>query len=86
MGRIEFDYSKLRGRIREKFGSYKNLDPHISFSTVSLSNKLNNKTYFNNSEMIELAKALEIEDEELSVYFLSLTVRKDKHTHSRKTY
>ena len=74
MGRIEFDYSKLRGRIREKFGSYKNLDPHISFSTVSLSNKLNNKTYFDNSEMIELAKALEIEAEDLNEYFFNLIV------------
>lgn len=46
MNRIEFDYSKLRGRIREKFGSYKNLAPHISFTTVSLSNKLNNKSYY----------------------------------------
>ena len=68
MERIEFDYSKLRGRIREKFGSYKNLDPHISFSTVSLSNKLNNKSYFDSREILELAEALEIEDE-LDVYF-----------------
>lgn len=78
MKRIEFDYSKLRGRIREKYGSYKNLSPKISFSVVSLSNKLNNKTYFDSSEILELAEALGIEDVELNVYFFNLKVRKDE--------
>lgn len=78
MNRVEFDYSKLRGRIREKFGSYKKLAPHISFTTVSLSNKLNNKSYFDSPEILELAKALEIEDEELNAYFFNLIVRKDE--------
>ena len=74
MKRIEFDHSKLRGRIRERFGSYRNLDSHISFTTVSLSNKLNNKTYFDSREIIELAEALEIEAEDLNEYFFNLIV------------
>lgn len=78
MERVEFDYSKLRGRIREKYGSYKNLAPNISFSVVSLSNKLNNKTYFDSSEILELGKALELDDAKLNEYFFNLKVRKSE--------
>ena len=78
MERIEFDHSKLRGRIREKFGSYRELDSHISFTTVSLSNKLNNKSCFDSREILELAEALEIQDEELNVYFFNLKHKEKK--------
>lgn len=75
---IVFDYSKLRGRIREKFGSYEELGPNISFTTVTLSRKLNNKGYFGSNEIIELAKVLDIEVEEVTEYFFKVKVRKDE--------
>lgn len=76
--KLEFDYSKLRGRIREKFGTYERIDPYLSFTTITLSRKLNNKGYFGSDEIIELSKALEIEEEEMNEYFFNLIVRKDE--------
>ena len=73
---IKFDYSKLRGKIREKFGSYEKLDSEISFTTVTLSRKLNNKGYFGSNEIMELIKALGIEEEEVNEYFFNVKVRK----------
>ena len=75
---IKFDYSKLRGKIREKFGSYEKLDSEISFTTVTLSRKLNNKGYFGSNEIMELIEALDIEEEEVNEYFFNVKVRKNE--------
>lgn len=75
---IEFDYSKLRGKIREKFGSYEKLEPNISFTTVTLSRKLNSKGYFGSDEIMELVKVLNIEEKEVNEYFFNVKVRKDE--------
>ena len=37
-----YDYRKLRGRIREMFGTQANFAKKIGLSEVSVSNKLNN--------------------------------------------
>lgn len=76
--KIEFDYSKLRGRIREIYGSYSKLSDELSFTTVTLSRKLNGKGYFGGDEIIELADALNIKEEDINDYFFNLIVRKDE--------
>ena len=43
---MEFDYCKLRGKIREKFESDNNFAKALSISRVSLSQRLNNKSDF----------------------------------------
>jgi len=78
MKNIEFDYSKLRGRIKEKFGNYKELKPHINFTTATLSRKLNNKGYFGSDEILELINALDIEPKYAHEYFFKVKVRKDE--------
>ncbi len=50
---IEFDFDKLRGRIREKLGSEANFAEKIGISTASLSAKFNNKTDFTATEIIK---------------------------------
>lgn len=37
-----YDYRKLRGRIKEKFGTQAEFSKNIGLSEVSVSNKLNN--------------------------------------------
>lgn len=75
---MTFDYSKLRGRIREVYGKYENLIPKISMSEATLSRKLNGKSYFDSHEILELSDALEIPDEERDLYFFKVKVRKSE--------
>lgn len=75
---MTFDYSKLRGRIKEVCGKYENLIPKISMSEATLSRKLNGKSYFDSQEILELSKALSIPDEERDIYFFKVKVRKSE--------
>ncbi|API89007.1 hypothetical protein BKP56_06950 [Marinilactibacillus sp. 15R] len=73
---ITFDYSKLEGRIKEKFDSQQNVSDQLSFSKTSLSMKLNNRVSFGQKDILELAKVLEIPDNEIAKYFFEVKVRK----------
>lgn len=77
---MTFDYSKLRGRIKEVYGKYENLVPSIGMSEATLSRKLNGKSYFDSQEILELSKALDIPDEERDIYFFKVKVRKSEQT------
>lgn len=70
MTSVQFDYSKLRGRIREKLGSETKLAEKMGVSAVSLSSKLNNKVGFTNSEMRKVCELLEIDSDDVGSYFL----------------
>lgn len=73
---IEFDYSKLRGRIKEKIGSETEIARLIGLSTVSLSSKLNNKTGFSQDEMEKIRRLLDIRTEDMGSYFLKVKTKK----------
>jgi len=66
---LAFDYSKLRGRIREVFNTQENFAKNIEISTVSLSAKLNGKVQFTQVEIAKSIKMLEIGNSEISDYF-----------------
>lgn len=73
---IEIDYSLLRGRIRTYFGSEYNFvkelqNKGVEMSTGSFSNKMNNKSYFNQKEIIEMCNLLVIPIENASIYFFA---------------
>lgn len=71
---MEFDHSKLLGRIIEKFGSQRALCAHIGWTESRLSARLNNLVQFDAEEMYLLARAdvLDIPAEEFSVYFFAI--------------
>ena len=75
---MTFDYSKLRGRIKEKYGTYDNLLPMINMSGATLSRKLNGKSYFDSQEILNLSEALDIPSQERDVYFFKVKVRKSE--------
>lgn len=66
---MSFDYSKLKGRIRELYGTYDNIIPEISMSEATLSRRLNGKSYFNSEEILELSEVLGIVKDEIDQYF-----------------
>lgn len=80
---IEFDFDKLRGRIRERLKSEAVFANKIGISQASLSSKFNNKSDFTTSEIIRATDddVLDIELNEIGEYFfnrkLELNSRKD---------
>lgn len=75
---MAFDYSKLRGKIREKFGTQERFARTIEMGLNTLSLKLNNKVYWTQKEINLACKMLEIEDEEVTDYFFTEKVQKPK--------
>jgi len=80
---IIYDYSKLLGRIKEKYGTRENLIKKITISLTSLNLRLNNQLKFNQQDITELSEALEIPEEEIPLYFFTRKVRKTKQTKSK---
>lgn len=75
--RIEFDYSKLVGRIVEKFGTRSAFAEAAGMADSVVSYRLNNKTRWTMDEIarIILPDCLDIATEEIGVYFYTPKVR-----------
>ena len=73
---MKFNYSKLRGRIVEKFGSIKAFADAYGLSTVTMSNKLNGKVAISQDDIMKMASCemLDIPPSELHEYFFTLKV------------
>lgn len=65
------DFSKLRGRIKEKIGTEFQFAKLIGISAVSLSSRFAGKTYFTSEEISNACKkdVLDIPKEEIGLYF-----------------
>lgn len=70
---MEFDHSKLLGRIKEKFGSQDALAEYMGWSPSALSNRVNNKIHFDTDEIIKLCdpSCLDIQAEDIGLYFFT---------------
>lgn len=66
---FDYDYSKLRGRIVEKYGSISSFADHLSISRTALNNKLGNRTDISRKDIICWSKLLEITPEDYPAYF-----------------
>ena len=64
-----FDYSKLRGRIVEKYGNMNAFAKAVGISKVALSRKLNNKTSITKEEMISWSDILDISIDEYGAFY-----------------
>ena len=68
---MEYDYSKLRGRIIEKFGTIGNFQKHLNISNVVLSKKMNNRVRLSHDDITQWADLLEIPMDQIGVYFFT---------------
>lgn len=68
---MEYDYSKLRGRIIEKFGTIGNFQKHLDVSNVVVSKKMNNRVRLSHDDITQWADLLEIPMEQIGVYFFT---------------
>ena len=71
---MQFNYSKLLGRITEKFGSQRALALKIGWSESRLSARLNNTVQFDADEIMLLSApdVLDISCEEIPIYFFTI--------------
>ena len=70
-----FDYSKMRGKIREKFGTQNAFAEAMELSSATLSDKLNNKVQWNQKEIDKAVELLEISKEDIVAYFFTEKVQ-----------
>lgn len=71
---MSFDYSKLRGRIVEKFGTLSAFADAVNLSEVALSRKLNNKVAISQADIIVWSKALDVQLEEYGAFYFAQKV------------
>ncbi len=69
------NYDKLKGKIKEKLGTQGRLAEKLGIDETTISNKLNNNTYFTQKEIIRVSSILDIKIEEIPVYFFEEKVR-----------
>lgn len=74
---MKFDFSKLRGRIVEKYGTCENFAAAVGTAKATMSGKLNNKVKITGQEIYKwsLPEFLDIAAEEIGVYFFTPLVR-----------
>lgn len=68
---IEFDYSKLKGKIKELYDSQVNFSKYAGLSEKSISDKLNNKVFFTQGEIKIWSRLLKIERVQIGEYFFN---------------
>lgn len=72
---MPMDYSKLIGRIVEKFGSRSAFAEAMGLTNEALSRRLNKGTSFQTSEYIRACELLEIHPKEMHLYFFTPKLR-----------
>lgn len=73
---IIFDFSKLRGRIKEVYGTQTSFATAMLMNEATLSNKLNNNVEFSPKEIIRACMLLCIKLDDIKAYFFTLKVQK----------
>lgn len=68
---MQYSYRKLRGRIKEIFGTQAAFSKEVGLSKISVSKKLNGKTEFTQSDIEWWAKILGIKRGEYVEYFFN---------------
>ena len=68
-----YDYSKLRGRIVEKYGTITAFAGVLGISKTTVSLKLKNEIGFSRDDIVEWSELLDIPEEEYTLYFFCKT-------------
>ncbi len=71
---MEWDYSKLRGRIREKCRTQEMFAKKLGIGRVSMSQRINNKLEFSQCEIFKSCEILGIEFSDIPKYFFEKKV------------
>ena len=72
---MAYNYSKLLGKITEKFGTQASFAKSMNISERSLSLKLTNQVPFKQPEISKACQLLGISDKEIPAHFFALEVQ-----------
>lgn len=72
--RMIFDYSKLKGKMKEKDYTQKNAAEDLNIDKSTFNLKINNNGYFSQNEIFILAGKLDILKRDIQDYFFTLKV------------
>ena len=75
---MAFDFSKLKGRIVEKFGSQTAFVAEFGVSENIFSQKMNNKVRFTSNDIVKIVDMLDIPQSEIGTYFFTKKVSKNE--------
>lgn len=75
---MQFDYSKLLGRMTEFGYTQDSLAKEIGISATTMSLKLNNRSFFGQREIRAICKVLKIDMCDIGAYFFAPKVRKTR--------
>lgn len=75
---MSYDFSKLRGRIVEKYGTLGAFAEAMRWSERTNSLKINGKSEWKQSEILAASELLEIEPNEIDEYFFNVEVQKNE--------
>lgn len=74
---MQYDYSKLWGAIAERYGTQSKFSKAIGISEHSISQKMNCKIGWKQSEILRICELLNIPHKDISKYFFTLKVQKN---------
>lgn len=81
---MQYDYSKLCGRIKEIFGTQEAFAKEIQMSSTTLIKKLSNKVKFRQDEIGRSMKALKLNMKLLPIYFFKEKVEKNQQNNAAR--
>jgi len=81
---MTFDYSRLSGKIVEKYGTQYNFAIALGLSERSLSLKLNNKTSWKDTEIMKAVGLLKIAEKDIPQFFFKTKVQEFEHLNSKQ--
>lgn len=67
-----FNYSKLRGKIKEIFNTQDNFASALGIGRVALSQRLNNQIEFDSKEIFRAIKLLGLSETDIPEYFFTI--------------
>jgi len=68
---MEFKYDKLKGRIKEKYGTQENFAKAIGKTQTTTSFKINGKRLWNQGEIIKAIELLDLSKDDIVEYFFN---------------
>lgn len=71
---MAFNFSKLKGRIIEKYGSQTEFVKKFGISDTTFSMKMNNKVRFTSDDIVKICDMLDIPEKDIGAYFFTIKV------------
>jgi len=79
-----FDYSKLLGKIKERYGTQNKFAEAMGIGRTALSCKINNKAQFSQTEIKEARFLLGLKENDILEYFFNEKVHKTEQKNDTK--